>query len=228
MSAERANTGILKRFVAKKGENLIFGVASLGAMKPIFAKEIEDVVKKMGSVVVLGHPVNKKVLETIVDKPNAIYKHHYQQLNWALDRVALELSTHIENMGFSAMPIPASSIVDWEKQRGHFSHRHAAIHAGLAWMGKNGLAVTERYGSQVRWVSILTDLPLECGQRIDRGCGNCRACFAICPAKAISTDGCDVQKCYEKLSEFAKMQGIGQHICGLCIKVCGGSRDGDS
>jgi len=222
MNEKNKNTDFLWRIVEKHGKNLLFGVALLEEIDSKSADEIREIAKKMKYAVVIGHPVSRTVLQTITDKPNIIYKHHYQQLNWALDRIALEVSTIIESEGFRGLAIPASSIVDWEKQSGHFSHRHAAIAAGLAWMGRNGLAVTLRFGSQIRWASILTDIPLECGSPIEMDCGECRACMEICPANAISMIGCDVKKCYDKLSEFSKIQGVGQHICGLCIKVCGG------
>jgi len=32
----------------------------------------------------------------------------------------------------------------------------------------------------------------------------------------------DFEKCFGLLKEFSKERGIGQHICGICVKACPG------
>lgn len=222
MTLESDNRYFIDEFVAKRLNLPIWGVTSIGSFAETIGNEISDIVRHFSTAVVLGHPLSASVLETIIDKPNLLYKHHYQKVNWRLDNAALELATEIQDMGYRSLPIPASLVTDWEYQRGHLSHRHAAVAAGLGWIGRNGLAVTPRYGSQVRWVTILTDMKIAEGKPIGAGCGTCVKCIDVCPAKAISLQGCDVIKCYEQLREFAKIQGVGQYVCGLCIKVCSG------
>jgi len=222
----KENTQILAEYVSQKLNLPVFGVATLG---PIFSKvdkQIEAVARKMKYAVVLGHPLSKGVLDTIVNRPTILYKHHYKQVNWRLDRSALELAIFMESLGAKALPIPASIILNWKKQTAHFSHRDAALQAGLGWRGRHGLVVTPHYGAQIRWASILTDLELIPGEPMHCDCGDCRACLEVCPAGAISEDGCDVELCFEKLKKFAGMRGIGQYICGVCIKACRGKENG--
>jgi epoxyqueuosine reductase QueG len=46
--------------------------------------------------------------------------------------------------------------------------------------------------------------------------------MAVCPAEAIKEEAAafDYLACYQKLKEFSKQKGIGQQICGLCVKAC--------
>ena len=44
-------------------------------------------------------------------------------------------------------------------------HKTVAVHAGLGWIGKSALFVTEKYGSAVRLTSVLTDAPLSITNR---------------------------------------------------------------
>jgi epoxyqueuosine reductase len=172
--------------------------------------------------VVAAMKLSSAVLEEIVDQPTKTYFHHYRTVNMALDQLALKVSRRLENQGFSAYPVPASQLVDWEHQRGLFSHKHAAVEAGLGWIGRSNLLVTSRYGSQVRLVSVLTDAPLEPGSRLNRDCGSCRACVSVCPASAISDDPAlfDHQRCYAQLDTFVRKHISGQHVCGVCVKAC--------
>jgi epoxyqueuosine reductase QueG len=79
-----------------------------------------------------------------------------------------------------------------------------------------------RHGSRVRLVTILTDAPLDADRPMEFSCGKCVACVKVCPAKAIKGKPADFDlgACYAKLSEFARIQYVGQHICGVCVKAC--------
>ncbi len=173
-------------------------------------------------VIVFGFSLSKSVLKTINDRPTLIYKHHYKTVNWLLDQTACHLVRFIEEKGKRALAIPASQLVDWERHKAHASHRHLAQQAGLGYIGRHGLLVHPTYGAQVRYCSILTDLEFAPDRRVEADCGSCRKCIAVCPAKAITEDGVDIFHCYEKLEEFSRIRGIGQHICGVCVKACDG------
>ena len=162
-------------------------------------------------------------MEDIKDRPTSLYFHHYRQLNFFLDRGAFLLASYIQDLGFKALPIAASQIIDWEKQEGHVSHKKVGCLAGLGWNGRNNLLVNPEFGSRLRLVTILTDMPLEVDKPLDQDCGVCRKCIAPCPAQAIKEKRKDFDHltCFEKLKEF-RNSGIGQYICGVCIKACPG------
>ena len=172
--------------------------------------------------VVFGFPLARSVLDTIKDQPTLIYKHHYKTVNWILDQTAYHLVRYIEEGGNCALAIPASQTVDWEQQRGHLSHKALAVAAGLGHIGRSGLLVHPEFGAQLRYASVLTDLEFTPGTYTETTCGSCQKCVAVCPASAITDSGVELAKCLQKLKEFAKIRGIGQYICGVCVKVCDG------
>jgi epoxyqueuosine reductase QueG len=211
---------------ASENRMALFGIAK-GIVK--FYADQELISSKLPNAVVMGFRLSKGVLSTIDRSPTLIYMHHYRQVNNLLDRTALMISRIIEDSGFRAIPVGASQVSDWENQRGHISHRHIAEAAGLGWIGRNNLLVTRNYGSQVRLVSILTDMPFKEiaaeNPASDSGCGKCVSCISACPVSAIKRkkEDFDFHACCSKLAEFSRIRGIGQHVCGICVKACPGT-----
>ena len=201
----------------------VFGAAETGPAEEGFllAPRLRG---RFPRAVVLGKKLVDGVLEEIEDRPTHLYFHHYRQVNAFLDRGALLAAAKIEAMGFEALPIAASQIIDWKNQRAHVSHKALGRLAGLGWVGRNNLLVNPELGSRHRLVSVLTDMPLAADGPAGGSCGECRACVAVCPAGAISErpEDFDHRRCYEKLDEFRRSHIVSQHICGVCVKACRG------
>ncbi len=207
-----------------KGEGVsLFGTADIRPLKKNFLLS-ESEIAGMDWAVSIGIRLSRSVLEGIQDKPTLLYKWHYQQANQFLDKTAFLLARLIEDAGRRAIPIPASQMVDWLNQKGHVSHRSVAEAAGLGWRGRNNLLVHSGMGSQVRLVTVLTDMPLLQASPVENGCGACMKCVRACPAGAIgnSPKEYDLKKCHALLDVFSKERGVGVHICGLCVKACDG------
>jgi epoxyqueuosine reductase len=200
------------------------GIADLEPLK----KENPDLLKEVPGdyprAVVLGMRLQQAALEDITDRPTPLYFHHYRQANYQLDRLAFVVADMIQDAGYRALAIPASQTISRTPMRGHVSHRHLGRAAGLGFIGRSNLLIHPEYGAQMRYVSVLTDLPVEPNKPYDGDCGSCRACVEACPAHAIKEEArdFDLQACYDKLTEFTKIPFIGQHICGVCVKACGG------
>ena len=122
------------------------------------------------------------------------------------------------------MPIPASQMVDWQKQTAHLSHKKIGYLAGVGWIGRNNLLVSKEYGSQFRLSTILTNMPLKMDEPLKENCGSCRMCVVLCPAQAIKEEvkEFDHLKCYAQIKEFQKQKLVDQNICGICINNCKG------
>lgn len=172
----------------------------------------------------LGMALSNRIIEDIEDHPTKLYFYHYRRLNNALDQVAIKITSFIQKSGFDALPIPASQTVDWQNQRGHLSHKIVAARAGLGWIGRNNLLINENYGARVRYVTVLTDMPLPLSKPVERDCGTCQLCLVVCPSGAISSSWeiFDRLKCLEQLKCFSKQYQIGHYICGICVKACPG------
>jgi epoxyqueuosine reductase QueG len=200
---------------------MLFGVANVSSIREEFLLP-KEVAANLPFGISIGYVLSKAVLDTIVDAPNQLYFFHYQRVNVLLDETALKLTAYIQSLGYYALPIPASQIIDWERQRAQLSHKKVALLAGLGWLGRNNLVVSPLYGSQVRLATVLTNLPLLEDKPIEGGCGACNKCISACPAKAIKerVQEFDALKCFEQLKEFKKKYNLGQYICGLCVKVC--------
>ena len=203
----------------------LFGIADVTAMRDDFLFEPETR-RRFGRAVSLGKRLGDAVLDDLRDHPTPLYFHHYRQANFFLDRGAFLLADHIQNLGFGAVAVAASQLIDWNKQTAHLSHKHVAAEAGLGWIGRSNLLVNPELGSRIRLVTVLTDMPIEPDTPLACDCGDCRACLASCPAGAIKDrrEDFDHLACYEKLKEFRKKGYVSQFICGLCVRDCRGRK----
>ena len=220
MVSVRAN---IEAYARELGVSL-FGVAEISQVRDEFALP-ERLKDRFSQAISMGKRVVGDVLEDIQDAPTQLYFHHYRQLNFFLDRAAFLVSSRIQEMGFHALPIPASQVIDWQKQRAHLSHKKIGRMAGLGWIGRNNLLVNPDLGARFRLVTVLTDMPLEPSKPMAADCGACRKCLSTCPADAIKErrEDFDHLGCFEKLKEFRRRGLVGQFICGICVKACSGT-----
>lgn len=125
--------------------------------------------------------------------------------------------------------MPDAKRIDDESLCASFSHKLGARLAGFGWIGKSCLLITPNHGSRVRWVSILTDAPLETSHTIiDSKCGNCNACVDICPVQAFTGHEFkeeepreiryDARKCERYINSLGEGEKI--KVCGMCLYVC--------
>jgi len=212
----------LKKFALNQAIDL-FGVADISKVKTDFMLS-KETLEKFDKAICLAVRLSQSVLEEITDAPTKLYFHHYRTVNAFLDQAAFKVCNYIQKIGYSALPIPASQILDWENQKAHLSHKQLGMLAGLGWIGRNNLLVNEKFGSQFRLVSVLTDLPLRLDKPSKKICGECHMCIAICPSRAIKQTCADFDhiKCFEKLKGFQKQKLVDQYICGVCVNICRG------
>ncbi len=212
---------VLKEFAVSSGSTA-FGVGRIEDLRPHFDALPLDQTEGLSHGISIGARVSASVLKGCIIGPTRHYLHHYRILNLLLDQIALKISLAIQSKGCNALPIPASQIVDWEKQTAHLSHKMVALRAGIGWIGRNNLLVHPECGSKIRLATVLTDMPLKTDKPLEMACGDCAKCIEICPVSAIKETHKEWNKaaCLEKLKYFAKAHNVGQYICGLCVKVC--------
>ncbi|MBU1356638.1 MAG: hypothetical protein KJ620_08735 [Candidatus Edwardsbacteria bacterium] len=198
----------------------VFGVAELDPIRQTFHPDIVQAAQGLKYGISAGFRLSDPTIDDIADQPTLLYKHHYRVANHVLDQAGAKIESYIQSNGYKALPIPASQTIDWEKHLGHLSHKAIAAQAGLGWIGKSALFIHPEHRARLRLVTVLTDMPLEAGSPVKKTCGDCQLCIRACPAEAISDQGYDKPKCIAKLREFSHLPGIGQYLCGVCVKVC--------
>jgi epoxyqueuosine reductase len=214
------------RVLSRQWGGSLFGVADLRSFKKEEILLPPSLIDRLFYGISVGFHLSDAILEEIENQPTPLYFHHYQRVNILLDTIGLIVTSAIQDLGYQAIPIPASQIVDWKTQKGHLSHKHVAWAAGLGWIGRNNLLVNEQLGSRIRLVTILTDLPLVINSPSIKDCGSCLDCLSLCPAGAIKVrqEEFDHLRCYEQLRTFAKTLHFSHNICGVCVKACRGPR----
>ena len=214
----------LKKFSAGLGIDL-FGVADISGIKEEIVVS-EKLLERFDKAISLAVRLSGNILEEITTAPTRLYFHHYRTVNMFLDQSAFKLSNYIQKKGYSALPIPASQILDWQKQTAHLSHKKIGLLAGLGWLGRNNLLVNKNLGSQFRLVTILTNMPLKSDKPLENDCGDCRLCVTICPSGSIKKNPLEFDHlaCFEKLKEFQRQKLVDQYICGVCINICKGKK----
>jgi epoxyqueuosine reductase QueG len=217
------NVDKLKGLCRQWGSSL-FGVADLRSFKKEEILLPPSLIDSLPYAISVGFHLSDTVLEEIENQPTPLYFHHYQRVNILLDTTGLIVASAIQDLGYQAMPIAASQIVDWKTQKAHLSHKHVARAAGLGWIGRNNLLVSEQFGSRIRLVTILTGIPLTISAPSPKDCGSCLSCLRVCPAGAIKERQQDFDhlRCYEQLRAFAKALHFSHNICGVCVKACKG------
>ena len=111
-----------------------------------------------------------------------------------------------------------------------FSFKYAAVNAGLGWIGKNDVLITEKYGPRVSLSAVLVDYPFETGRKTTESrCASCNRCVDICPHKALKGLNWDINAlrnnlidyhlCNQKRSAYIEKHGR-KNACGLCMVVC--------
>lgn len=75
-------------------------------------------------------------------------------------------------------------------------YNKAAVVCGLGSVGLHGKVIVPNYGPLIRFVYIITDMPLETDKPFDTQlCDGCKKCLQACPGNAISENGVNSWQC---------------------------------
>ncbi len=185
-----------------------------------------------GYGVAIAAALEPEIINGIGNGPTKEYYDEYFRLNRLLDSLDIKAAAIIKEHGYQAFPQTRANVsIDYSNLSTILPHKTVATRAGIGWIGKCALLVTEKYGSAVRLSSVLTDAPLEADQPVSQSnCGTCSNCVRNCPAAALSGElwSAGMQRealynasaCRMKAIERTWRVSPGETHCGLCILVC--------
>jgi epoxyqueuosine reductase QueG len=214
-------------------EEFIFGFADLRGL-------LHDRFSGYQFGISIGRKLNSGILDDIINGPTLVYYQHYNNINKELEDLTLRIHNDLLALKINSIPVKPTISLRSPDNRKYLktlsydiSHKMVATRAGLGWIGKTDLLISERFGPRLRLVTILLDrdpgvtaIPVE-----ESKCGKCNICVVKCPARAangmlwnsnIHRDRFfNAVKCREKCGELAKQKlNVDERICGLCVSVC--------
>lgn len=161
---------------------------------------------------------------------SALWSEAYQEINSYFDVINEAIKTYLESEGHLVVTIKSTHTYDPKDLKASWSHRSAAVIAGLATLGANRLAITEK-GSGGRFCTVITSAKLKTNpEPIEEKClykknGSCGLCFKTCPIGALKPEGLDKFACQDELNKNQEITRretnlVDADTCGKCISVC--------
>ena len=175
--------------------------------------------------------LNPNIVAGILAGPTAEYRDEYVRVNNLINELTAGAVAVLRAAGWRAEARQATQdYIDPGLEPIALPHKTVARLAGLGWIGKSALLVTEEYGSAVRLGTLVTDAPLPTAPPppAEGRCGECTCCVRACPGHApvgknwqpgmARADVLDARACFDAIRR--NHQRLGHGVCGMCIAVC--------
>ena len=165
------------------------------------------------------------------DRPCHNWGLAYVQTNDLIGRLSRALKNLLTSRGFAVELTPATHNFNEDVLMARWSHKHLAFLANLGRFGTHHMLITPagcagRLGSLVTEAD-LGDHPLietkeACLLKAGKKCGKC---IEACPVAALSQDGFERHRCWNRLKENRKILDYfadlpeSTHVCGKCAAI---------
>lgn len=211
-------------FIPKAKSVIVFGIGLLPAL--VNWQELMP-----NSEVFTDETVRKTVAQEYLYNNGA-----YEIPNDLLESLALRAAMRMQGAGYRSIFFPVTyglkfrKIINVMKEPfAPFSHRHAAVRAGLGEIGLNDLVITPRFGPRCRFISVITEAELPPSpllqQKVCLG-ESCSLCVQACPGQAISLvpdidDSAFAMNSFARTNKQLCMETSHKDFCkGVCLKSC--------
>lgn len=149
----------------------------------------------------------------------ALGRDYHKVLRQRLKQLGERVAVRVSDLGFRPF-VDSAPVLE----------RPLAAKAGLGWVGKHSLLLSEEAGSWFFLGELLVNIPLPIDQPIEKDCGNCVACITSCPTGAIVAPFVvDARRCISYLTielkddipeELRPLLGNRIYGCDDCQLVC--------
>jgi len=177
----------------------VVGFASIDDYHSPLSPDPRKILPAVRSIVVMGHRELQGALDSEFPRVGTVCR--MASISFGLNN-AFQLGRFLEReTGAKAAPVAPSYPMEMSIQTkgiiADFSLRHAAVAAGLGVFGRHNLIINPKYGTQVFYAAVLSELPFESDPRLEEDlCDDCRLCVEVCPAKALDEEGkTEAMKC---------------------------------
>ena len=152
-------------------------------------------------VVLFGKALSKEYINArrIGEKPKT---NEVLNTERKMDKLAVKIAELLEAEGYNSIT---------KLKFGLLPHKTVVLNAGLGFIGKNNLLVTEQFGCAVLFGKVLTTAPFETMSKMptEPQCGECNICVDMCPTKTLLGTTWNVTKKREDM--------MIRKSCSLCL-----------
>lgn len=176
--------------------------------------------------------LNPGIIRNIAEGPTHEYHHEYNRANTLLAELGWRAAHLLAENGYGAVTNkPTGEDFDTQTLATPLPHKTVATRAGLGWIGKSALLITEQFGAAFRLTSVYTDAVFVTPDPVNVSrCGECVSCVKACPGQAILDRNWEAgmsresyysaASCYKIGKGYTAALKIDSTICGICIAVC--------
>lgn len=192
--------GKIKAFLQEQGVD-VAGIAGQDRLDGPPSLDPGYTLRGAKSIVSMVLPMRVAAIDDFLGKRTPV-PHNLDQTrgNQRIYRIGARLADYLGTLGHRAAVVPPNNTYrrspDVYSMHPSFSHRFAAIAAGVGGQGWSGNVMTEAYGAAVYIGTVVTDAALESDPRrygprhfIDRMCESCRRCSRVCVSCMFEADG---------------------------------------
>ncbi len=154
----------------------------------------------------------------------------YVETNELIVELCKRVQENLQASGYRCAVAPPTHNFDPVALTSRWSHKHLGHLAGLGRFGHNSQLITPK-GCAGRLGSLVTEADLGDSPLLEEGreaClqkagGECLECVGRCPVGALSREGLDRQRCWERLRwnrrSAGSLAGLPEntHVCGKCV-----------
>lgn len=161
-----------------------------------------DIIEGYTCAVLFGKTLSREYISTLragqVPKRKEVFNTEHK-----MDALAVKLADRLETEGYKSIA---------KLKSGRLPHKTVALRAGLGFIGKNNLLVTNQYGCALILGKVLTTAPFVTMSDMPKEpqCGDCNICVEVCPTKALLGKTWSVTTTRDEI--------MVRKLCTLCLK----------